>query len=128
MATRNVFGTYLNIDNTPCRGSIEFTPSSFVVKRGTAIYLQKTKICYLDKNGSFTVDLTVSDDPNLVPDWLWLVEEKIAGGKIWYMEVPTGASPLDISTVVPLSAPASLMSFEEELEILRARIAALELR
>lgn len=126
MATRNVFGTYLRIDGTPCQGSIEFTPTSTVIKRGTAVYLIQTQTAYLDSNGYFSINLTISDDPALIPDWQWIVEEKIEGGKVWYMEVPTGGPPLDISTVIPSTPSILLKSFEDQLASLDHRLRVLE--
>lgn len=126
MALRNVFGTYLRIDGTPCQGCIEFTPTSTVIKRGSAVYLIQTQYAYLDLNGSFNINLTVSDDVTLEPAWQWIVDEKLEGGKIWYMEVPTGAGSLDISTVIPSSPMVLFKSLEDQIFRLDKRLRALE--
>lgn len=126
MATRTVVGTYKRIDDTPCQGTIEFTPTSNIIKRGSVIYVASTVVGYLDSAGSFSVNLMVSDDPLLEPSWQWCVEEKVEGGKIWFMEVPTGATPIDISDVIPSTPSMLLQSFEFALLELQRRVEALE--
>lgn len=127
---RTVFGTYLQIDGTPRRGYIEFSPSTTIVRRGDAIIPVSLQTAVLDAAGHFSIDLNVTDDDTWIPNtWVWSVDEKMAGGKVWNMELPTGASPLDISTIIPV---ASLGSPQEliyrRMAEREARLAVLERR
>jgi hypothetical protein len=108
---RTVIGTYKTLDGKPRRGYLEFTPNTTVLKRGTAIVPVGTKTAYLDENGSFSIDLAVTDDPEWLPNgWVWTVEEKIDNGSVWYLAVPTDTVPLDITyTYVPNTPPPTVV-------------------
>lgn len=97
---RTVTGTYINPDGTPKRGTIEFSPTSTLIERPGKHISQATIKAQLDELGAFSVDLLCTDIANIEPvDWKWVVDEKIENGSVWYLDVPTSASPLDISAV-----------------------------
>lgn len=108
---RTVTGTYKTLDGQPRQGYLEFTPNTTVLKRGTAIVPVGTEIAYLDENGSFSIDLAVTDDVNWLPNgWVWTVEEKIENGAVWYLALPTDVVPLDITyTYVPNTPPPTVV-------------------
>lgn len=109
-AKRVVTGTYAKIDGTPNSGYVEFTPTSDILKQGTAIIHLSTVTAYLDSNGTFQCELAVTDDTTWIPNgWVWSIEEKITNGRVWWFAVPTDGSPLDISLLYnPGTAPPTV--------------------
>lgn len=107
---RTVVGTYLNPDGSPKLGYIEFTPTHDLVERPGARIPSTTIRVDLDSLGAFTVQLLATDVVTIEPSgWKWAVDEKIQGGSTWFLDVPTGATPLDISYIyVPNASGAPI--------------------
>lgn len=126
---RTVVGRYLNIDGTPRLGYLEFTPTAYLLRRGFAIVPISVERVELSNDGSFSIDLAVTDDTAWLPNgWKWTVEEKLENGRIWYLDIPSGVGSLDITQSY---VPASLnllneRSITSQLESLEARIFKLE--
>ena len=100
---RTVIGTYRNPDNTPKRGYVEFTPTSELIETPGA-KIGATAIVANLVNGVFSIDLIITDNPTIQPEgWKWIVDEKMQGGQMWYLDVPDSTEPLDISTVQVLN-------------------------
>jgi hypothetical protein len=108
---RTVTGTYLTLDGTPRQGYLEFTPTTTILKRGTAIIPLDTEVAVLDENGYFSIDLAVTDDSDWLPNgWVWTVEEKLGRDTVWYLSVPADSAPLDITyTYLPNTPPPTVV-------------------
>lgn len=107
---RPITGRFLNVDGTPRVGYIEFTPTTDLVKSGTAILPLTTVSMTIDKDGYINGSLLCTDIPGLIPTgWVWSVEEKVEYGEVWWFALPvSNLSVFDITSVKsPGLAPPS---------------------
>lgn len=108
----NIFGYYYEPDGvTPKQGYIEFTPSSKLAHPDVGIVPISTIRANLDVDGRFDAVLLATNDPDIQPSgWLWVVDEKVKNGNVWYLGIDKdGPDPLDLTTVIvlpPLDPPA----------------------
>ena len=106
MTTRYVTGTYEQVDGTPDRGSLLFTPS-VAIHNGDEMVLPDPIRIRLDATGSFGVDLTCTDDEAWLPrGWAWKVVEKLENGRTFYFELPDG-DDVGLAELAPLAADTS---------------------
>lgn len=107
LPTRHVFAVYLNPDGTPKTGYVEFSLTTDINISNVAIIPVATVRASLDKNGRIDADLITSNDPQVQPQGLmWCVDEKIENGNVWYVNIPTGSTPIDLTTLwVPGAVP-----------------------
>lgn len=100
--TGTVIGTWTTTLGRPGRGMVVFTPRpTFMVAAGDTIVLPNPVVARL-VNGSISVTLAATDDPDVSPlDWTWRVEIRTEGPRVatFDIAVPTG-SVIDLRTVV----------------------------
>ena len=100
--TGTVIGTWTTTSGRAGRGSVVFTPRpTFMVAAGDTIVLPNPVVARL-VNGSISVTLAATDDPDVSPlDWTWRVEIRTEGPRIptFDIAVPEG-SVIDLRTVV----------------------------
>lgn len=103
--TGTVIGTWTTTYGRPGRGSVVFTPRpSFMVAIGDTIVLPSPVVARL-VNGSISVELAATDDPDVSPvDWTWRVETRVGGLRIpnFHIAVPQG-STVDLRSVVEVA-------------------------
>lgn len=102
--TRTVFGTYLAGSGEPAKGRVTFTPTTRVVDEDDAVIVESTLTAPLDINGSFEIDLPVTDNALLRPDgWAYKVSIRLYGVKpqSFYALLPYGdGSDVDIRSEI----------------------------
>lgn len=95
-----VTGTFVGSDGAPLRGSITFcTPSPVIV--GGVVVIPREITARLDANGSFSIQLPSTNDPDLsVVGWAYTVIEDLEGGRAPYaLLVPYNSSGIDLSDI-----------------------------
>lgn len=105
-------GKYVYLDGTPASGQIKFTGKIAAVSDATdTIILPSTIIAVLDSQGSFTVNVPATNDPDILPNgWTYTVQETFAagGGRTYDIDVPLSSKALgiDLSEVAPVGSSA----------------------
>lgn len=105
-----VRGKYVYLDGTSAQGSIRFAGKVAAISDvGDTIILPNTIVAPLDANGSFTVNLPATDDPDIQPNgWTYTVTETLTGGggRTYDIDVPLSAKTagIDLSDVAPRPA------------------------
>lgn len=80
--TRTVFGSYLTGLGEPAKGRITFTPTTTVVDENDAVIIERTLTVPLNIDGSFEIDLPVTDNALLKPEgWAYKVNVRLYGVK-----------------------------------------------
>jgi hypothetical protein len=105
-----VTGTFINLANgAPASGTVTFEPApcQLVDASADAILIGIPVVAALDADGSFTVELAATDDPDLNPvDWTYLVTVRLtypSRGWRFAMAAPAGAT-IDLADVVPIES------------------------
>lgn len=99
--TITVNGTLTKIDGTPEKGHIVFqSPISVLSSSDDTVVVPSYVIATLDVNGSFSIDLPASNDPNWNPNnWTYRVVEQLSSGKH------------EFRTIVPFDAPGGIYDY-----------------
>lgn len=96
-----VTGTFTDTNGDPVVGTISFTPSASRLLGTGAVILGDPITVPLDEDGSLSVTLPASDDPNVNPtDFTYRVDETFIGtvGSTYFIDVLEGTT-LDLSDV-----------------------------
>lgn len=112
-STVSVYGDYFRrSDGSPATGSVRFSAAQ-IVRAGASIVVPDPVEVDLDANGHVQVDLQATDDANISPaDWAWEVLELIDGDeRRYFIQVPSGSSPINLATVAPVDVPAAMTWF-----------------
>lgn len=106
--TVTITGKYVYLNGTPVTGSIKFAGKVVATSVATNTIIVPTEILTeLDENGSFSVPVPATDDPDINPNgWTYTITEQFTGGRTYDIDVPVAATVIDISTVAP-ATPAS---------------------
>lgn len=109
-ATRPVQGTYVSLAGKPMSGEIEFAIEPILVDGAASVIIIPVPLpAELDENGHFSIDVPVTDDPDVSPSpFRYRVTEKLVGGvgRNFYLDVPGGVStPIDLSGVDTSGGP-----------------------
>lgn len=106
----SVTGTYCNSDGSPAVGRIYFYSSQVVVVDGVTV-VPKVQYADLDSNGSFSIPLPSTNDPDLSNgDWTYQVVEQITNGRTPYnVAIPYNAGTVDLSSLAPVLDPPDAM-------------------
>lgn len=112
LSTCTVSGSYVDLTGTPIAGQVGFTSRAILTDSvNNQILINKRITATLDANGSFSVVLPVTDDPDLTPSgFTYLVEELFAGGRTFDMNIPSSATTLNLADVAPAATNAGLGS------------------
>jgi len=110
VSTGTVTGTYTLVDGTAAQGRVSFTPSVryLLDASDNVILLPESMDADLDVDGSFSIELVATDDPDLNPvDWTWRVDvaTKRGGARVHYsffMNLASG-STVDLADVTPVA-------------------------
>lgn len=97
-----VTGTFTDTAGDPVVGTVSFTPSASRLLGTGAVILGDPIVVDLDADGSLTVTLPASNDPNVNPtDFTYRVDETFVGavGSTYFIDVLEGTT-LDLSDVV----------------------------
>ena len=102
----NVRGRYVRLDNTAVTGTVSFAMTNVLTDPASlTTVLPATIVATLDPDGSFSIDLPASDDPDVSPTgWTYRVTENFTGGRSDYaITVPVAAKPtgIDLAAVAP---------------------------
>lgn len=116
-----VTGTWVNLDGSPASGQISFTanvPSgTFLTDSGAnVLILPMTITAKLDSQGSVSVSLPATDDPDISPaGFTYTVTEKLStGSRSYSIAVPsalasTGVDLVTVAPTAPVAASATLV-------------------
>lgn len=105
-----VRGKYVYLDGTTASGQVKFSGKVAAISDAAdTIILPNTIIAPLDADGSFTVNLPATDDPDVLPNgWTYTVTESLTGGsgRTYDIDVPISAKStgIDLSDVAPRPA------------------------
>lgn len=106
--TLTVTGTYVDLDGQPVAGTVTFMPSAVLQDpAANQIILPKLITVTLDVNGSFTVQLPATDDPDITPSFTYTVTEQVPGGRTYTFALPinTPGGVLDLADISAEAPP-----------------------
>ncbi|MEW2463124.1 polysaccharide deacetylase family protein [Microbacterium sp. NPDC047426] len=109
LSTVTVTGTYLHPNGTPYSGRIVFQPEPVTLTSAAhdTLIVGDAEVV-LDNNGTFTVSLLATDDPDVTPvGWTYRVTERWydAPGRSYPLSLPAVTPSVDLADVAP-AAPA----------------------
>jgi len=102
VSQRTIFGTYVDYKGDPIAGQIRFTlPSTLTDASAGTFIVKSSETATLDATGSFSIQIPVTNDPDLTPiNYLYTVDELFPNGRTYTISLPAG-DPLDIATLSP---------------------------
>ena len=103
LTTVTVSGTYINFEGTPIEGQIRFSTTD-VLRNGTDDQLvAPTTVVVPLVNGSFSVTLPATNDPDIFPNpFVYTVEESFSNGRVYTITLPyTSSGTLDLADLSP---------------------------
>lgn len=120
LSTATVIGTYVDLSGNPVRGSISFTPQTILKDTTLNVIVIPTIIAKtFDANGSFTITLPCTNDPDVVPQpFVYTLEENFAGGRSFSIALPisiagTTVNLADLLPALPESEAASYVTVDQ---------------
>lgn len=97
-----VSGQYVDFQGNAIAGQIRFTLSEVLRNQiADQIVVPSTISATLDSNGSFSVVLPATNDPEFSQIFTYSVEEAFAGGRIYTISLPEGAPTRNIADLAP---------------------------
>ena len=114
IASKTVVGTYVAPDGTPASGTLRFIPSATVQDvTGHIIVAPFPLEVVLDGAGHFSIELSVTDDPDAEPqDWTWHLTELLAiTREVDFLLPSSSPSTVDIATILPADAVTTYYQF-----------------
>lgn len=112
ISTKTITGHYKNFLGVVGVGTVDFTPNAAFIKEINLdlMIFATTMTATLDANGEFSIPLPVTDDPDVVPTFMYDVVENIVGAVrrqySIYVPLALGASA-DLSDLVAVGTPPS---------------------
>lgn len=106
--TVTVTGTYYKADGTFETGTVSFTREVYLKSQtDNAFILPGTVTAILNVNGSISVSLPVTDDPDWLPiDWTYIVKETLStGSRQYFITLPTTGGNVDLADISPVNDP-----------------------
>jgi hypothetical protein len=103
LTTVTITGSYVNYEGTPIEGQIRFSISE-VLRNGTDDQMiAPTTVVVPLTDGSFSVTLPATNDPDVVPNpFLYTVEESFSNGRTYTISIPyTSTGTLDLADLSP---------------------------
>ena len=105
LTTETVSGTYVDLQGAPIAGQVKFTPRTVLTDPiFNQIIIPNTITVTLDSNGSFSVSLPATDDPDTTPTgFTYRVEESFSGGRTYDIGIPlsSAGTGINLADVVP---------------------------
>lgn len=116
LSTRQVTGTYFDATTgTPAKGTVTFTPNTTLLATSSKdIIPQQPVTVSLSGTGTFTANLVPTDTAEITPSgWTYTVAENLVGmtARSYQIFVPSGGTPLDLSTVAPAVSPPAVVQY-----------------
>ena len=99
-----VTGRFLDQNGSPVRGTVTFTPNVFLLDAGESVVVTDSQVTVtLDSTGSFAVDLSTTNDPDVTPNgWVWTLTPNFDGFQSFSFELPANLAPtVDITVLSP---------------------------
>lgn len=106
--TVTVTGTYYKADGTFETGTVSFTREVYLKSQtDNAFILPGTVTAILNVNGSISVSLPVTDDPDWLPvDWTYVVKETLStGSRQYFITLPQAGGNVDLADISPVNDP-----------------------
>lgn len=108
MATRDVVGTYEDLEFNPASGTVELAPNTRLTCDDPSVIIPDRPVTVtLDSFGTALFeDVLTTDTAGVLPvGWRYRVTERIALAtrRRYLIEVPAGGTPLDLAGVVPIA-------------------------
>jgi hypothetical protein len=120
ISTVTVVGTYVDIIGNPVRGSIVFKPQVVLKEKTANVIIMPSNIeKVFDANGSFSIILPCTDDPDGTPtSFIYTVTENFSGGRVFDIALPiavagTTQNMADILPAVALSESLSYVTLAQ---------------
>ena len=108
-----VEGNYVDFEGTPIVGQIKFTLSDMLRNSlANQMIVPSTVTVTLDANGSFSTSLPSTNDPDVIPEFVYTVEESFTNGRTYTITLPyTTATALNMADISPVpTAPSAYYS------------------
>jgi hypothetical protein len=126
-----VTGSYVNYLGQPIAGQIQFTLSEMLRNSlANQMIVPSTIFVTLDANGSFSTSLPATNDPDLIPVFVYTVEEAFPDGRTYTITLPAATigslNLADISPIPVLSETYVGLATEVPFAQLESDIAALD--
>lgn len=120
LSTATITGTYVDLSGNPVRGSITFKANT-IIKDVTlnVIIIPVSIVKTFDANGSFTVTLPCTNDPDVTPEpFAYAVEENFGGGRSFGIGLPisiagTTINLADILPALPAGEATAYVSLDQ---------------
>jgi hypothetical protein len=105
IALTTITGQFVDYQGNAIAGQIKFTMSKTLRDAiADQIIVPSTVTKTLDANGSFTVTLPATDDPELSETFTYYVEESFTGGRSYYITLPAVNNTLRTNLILNPSA------------------------
>ena len=98
-----VQGSYVNFEGTAIAGQIKFTLSDMLRNSlANQMIVPSTISVTLDSNGSFTVVLPSTNDTDVIPEFVYTVEEAFPNGRTYTVTLPANTvGNLNLADISP---------------------------
>lgn len=100
-----VHGTYAAPNGAPLSGTITFGVPALLTFSTANVFLAGPVAVKLDENGSFSVDLPATDNPDMNPTgWTYSVKENltgVVGTRSYALNLPEALGEIDLADVAP---------------------------
>jgi hypothetical protein len=120
LSTATIIGTYVDLSGNPVRGSISFKPQTIIKDTVLNVIVIPTIIVKtFDANGSFTVTLPCTNDPDVAPQpFVYTLEENFSGGRSFSIALPisiadTTVNLADLLPALPVAEAASYVTVDQ---------------
>jgi hypothetical protein len=120
LSTATITGTYVDLSGNPVRGSISFTPQTIIKELALNVIIIPTIIQEtFDANGSFSLTLPCTNDPDVTPEpFVYVLEENFTGGRSFGIALPisiagTTVNLADLLPALPASDAANYVSIDQ---------------
>lgn len=126
-----VEGNYVDFEGNPIVGQIKFTLSDMLRNSlANQMIVPSTVTVTLDANGSFSTSLPSTNDPDVIPEFEYTVEESFSNGRTYTIDLPyTTSGSLNMADISPVpTAPSAYYSMVLQVpwDALVANIATLD--
>lgn len=107
--TATVTGSFVNLDGTPCAGTVTFEPAPcyWLAANDDVTVLPSSTVATLDQDGTFSVELLATDEPDLNPvGWTYKVRVRLTDcEKAWSFSMLAPADTvIDLADVTPVDS------------------------
>lgn len=105
LQTATITGTYVDLSGNPVRGSITFTANTILKETAANVIIIPVVIVKeFDANGSFTITLPCTNDPDVTPEpFAYAITENFTGGRSFGIGLPISiaGTTINLADVLP---------------------------